>query len=96
MVRTASPTTAPVSRYGGRRHAIISTDRFPADLPFPGIALRLRCSACGSREVGVMRDMLAHDARMHAETGWGTGSAGPLPAHDKAVGRDVPWPDEEG
>lgn len=38
--------------------AVISTDRFPADLPFPDIALRVRCSACGSPQVGVMRDVL--------------------------------------
>ena len=36
-------------------HAVVSTDRFPADLPFPDIALRLRCSACGSRAIGVMK-----------------------------------------
>ncbi|ACL61205.1 conserved hypothetical protein [Methylobacterium nodulans ORS 2060] len=76
-------------------HAIISTDWFPADLPFPDIALRLRCSACGSREVGVMRDTLGIYARINARTGWGMRSAGPLPAHYKVVGRDVPWPDEE-
>ena len=33
-------------------------EHFPADLPFPDIALHVRCSACGSRQVGVMRDML--------------------------------------
>jgi hypothetical protein len=48
---------------------VISTDGLPADLPFPDIALRCRCSVCGSRRVRAMRDMAAHYERMR-ETGW--------------------------
>jgi hypothetical protein len=40
-----------------------------------------------------MHDMLAHYAQIAARIGWGMGSAGPLPAYYKVVGRDVPWPD---
>lgn len=73
--------------------AVISTDRFPADLPFPDIALRLRCSACGSRDVGVMTDMLSLYARIRKETGWSAGPAGTSATLPVVVGRDVPWPD---
>ncbi|ACA19059.1 hypothetical protein M446_4727 [Methylobacterium sp. 4-46] len=51
--------------------ATISTDRFPADLPFLDIALRVRCSACGAKPVGVVRDMLGVYARLHAKYSWG-------------------------
>ncbi|ACL57018.1 conserved hypothetical protein [Methylobacterium nodulans ORS 2060] len=54
------------------------------------ITAAVSCSACGSREIGVMRDMLAHSARVHAETGWHPTGSGPLPAHYKVVGRDGP------
>ncbi|WP_018259596.1 hypothetical protein [Methylobacterium sp. WSM2598] len=76
--------------------ATISTDRFPADLPFLDIALRVRCSACGAKPVGVMRDMLGVYARLHAKYSWGMSVSGPLPASYRVVGWDVPWPDEGG
>lgn len=69
-LRARGETTAAVTCHGCQRHVVISTDRFPTDLPFPDIALRLRCSACGSRDVSVMLDMQAHYARTEAETGW--------------------------
>jgi hypothetical protein len=89
QLRAEDDRTAAVTCHGCGHHAIISTDRFPAELPFPDIVLRLRCSKCGSRDIGAIRDMRAHYAQIHAETGWGS----PLPAHYKVVGRDVPWPD---
>jgi hypothetical protein len=61
---------------GCHHEAIISTDGFPAELPFPDIARRLRCSACGSRNVGVMRDVVGIYARLRERTGWGVGTAG--------------------
>lgn len=68
--RAQGETTAWVWCYDCHHGAIISTDRFPADLPFPDIALKLRCSACGSKRIGVMKDMEAHYAQLEAETGW--------------------------
>lgn len=69
-MRAQGDVTAAVTCHGCRRRVVIPTDRFPADLPFPDIALRLVCSTCGSRDVGVMMDMQAHYARLTAETGW--------------------------
>ncbi|WP_203236432.1 hypothetical protein [Methylobacterium crusticola] len=73
-----------------QHHAVIATDPFPDRLPFPA-AQCLVCSACGARDPRVMRDMLAHYARINTETGF----MSPLPAHYQVVGRDVPWPDQE-
>lgn len=73
---------------GCHHSAVIATDRFPADLPFPDLALRLRCSVCGSRDVGVMMDMAVHYARCRSGFGPATG----LPPHYRVTGRDVPWP----
>lgn len=91
-LREQGETTAAVYCHarGCRHSAIISTDRFPADLPFPDIVLRLRCSACGARSVGVMKDMAAYYARCIS----GAGSATKSPPSYRVVGRDVPWPDE--
>ncbi len=69
-MRAQGDVTAAVTCHGCRRRVVIPIDRFPADLPFPDIALRLRCSACDSRNVSVMMDMQAHYARLTAETGW--------------------------
>ena len=33
------------------REAIVNCDALPADLPVPDVALRLRCSACGSKRI---------------------------------------------
>ncbi|MBY0296829.1 MAG: hypothetical protein K2X71_12440 [Methylobacterium sp.] len=69
-------------------HAVISTDRFPAELPFPDIALHLRCSGCCAREVVVMKDMAAYYARCTS----GVGTTVDLPPSYRVIGRDVPWP----
>lgn len=68
--RAEGETTAAVTCHGCHRDTVISTDRFPADLPFPDMVLRLRCSSCGSRDVAVMTDMEAYYARHSAQTGW--------------------------
>lgn len=68
--RAQGETTIAAHCHDCRHHAIVSTDRLPADLPIPDIALRLRCSACGGKRIGVMMDMQAHYARLEAETGW--------------------------
>ncbi|GJE00641.1 hypothetical protein [Methylobacterium isbiliense] len=90
-LREQGETTAAVYCHarGCGHHAVISTDRFPAELPFPDIALRLRCSACGDREVVVMKDMAAYYARCTSGVGPATG----LPPSYQVIGRDGPWPD---
>lgn len=76
---------------GCGHEATISTDPFPDSLPFPDIALRLRCAACGSREVGVMRDVVGIYARLGRRTGWSMGAAGARPvARRDAPDRDRP------
>lgn len=70
--RAQGETTIAAHCHDCRHHAIVSTDHLPSDLPIPDIALRLRCSACGSKRIGVMLDMEAHYARLTAETGWKT------------------------
>ncbi len=87
--RAEGETTAAVTCHSCHRHVIITTDRFPGWLPFPDMALRLRCSQCRSRDVSVMRDMAAHYDRIHAAYG----QCQPLPESYRVVGRDVPWPD---
>ncbi|MFE1598162.1 hypothetical protein [Methylobacterium sp. ID0610] len=96
-LRAAGITTMHVycQRIGCGHEAVIATDRFPDWLTTDQYASRLRCSRCGARRPEVRRDMLAHYASAHAETGWGMGSAGPLPASYKVVGRDLPWPDRQ-
>lgn len=95
LCRAQGDTTAAVycQAPGCGHGAIIGTDRFPNDLPFPDIALCLRCSRCGSRDIGVMRDVLGIYARLRAETGWSAGPAGHAPPKRLVIGRDLPWPD---
>ncbi|ACL62377.1 hypothetical protein [Methylobacterium nodulans] len=82
-------------RIGFGHRAVIATDRFPDDLPSDRFAFRLRCSRCGARRPEVRRDMLAHSAQIHAETGRRATGFAARPAQYKLVGRDVPWPDEK-
>ncbi|MEN3238305.1 hypothetical protein PUR29_33190 [Methylobacterium ajmalii] len=58
--RAQGETTISAHCHDCCHHAIVSTDRFPIDMPIPDIAPRLRCSACGSKHIGVMMDMEAH------------------------------------
>ncbi|TGD94074.1 hypothetical protein EU555_32670 [Methylobacterium nonmethylotrophicum] len=68
--RAEGETTVSARCYDCGHSAIVSTDHFPADLPIPDIELRLRCSACQGKRIGVMKDMQAYYARLTAETGW--------------------------
>ncbi len=68
--RAQSETTIAARCHDCRHHAIGSTARLPADLPIPDIALRLCCSSCGGKRIGVMMDLQAHYARTEAETEW--------------------------
>jgi hypothetical protein len=38
------------------REAAFNCDEFPADLPVPDVALRLRCSACESKQITTKPD----------------------------------------
>jgi len=42
---------ASCQELGCHRHGVINVDHLPDDLPVPDIALRLRGSACGSKNV---------------------------------------------
>lgn len=65
-LRAQGETTAFVTclMEGCGRAAVISTDPFPASLPFPDIALHTRCSGCGGKRVAVRKDMIAHYERL--------------------------------
>ncbi len=67
--QAAGETTTAVSCHSRRCTVIIATDRIPDDLPSPDLAIRVHCSACGSRDASVMTDMQAHYAGIHAEGG---------------------------
>ncbi|WP_207546493.1 hypothetical protein [Methylobacterium indicum] len=71
----AQGETIAITGHGYRRHVVFSTDRFPATLPFPDIAIRAYCSSRGSRDVSVTRDMPVHATQMHAEHCWRLQSA---------------------
>jgi hypothetical protein len=38
--------------------AVLSADQWPPDMPVPDIGLKLRCSACGSREIATRPNWL--------------------------------------
>ncbi len=76
-------------RPGCGHSAVISLARFPPGWSSRAIARRLICSRCGSKDIGIMQDMQAHYARVHAAYG----QCQPLPEHYRVVGRDVPWPE---
>ena len=50
---------------GCHHHAVIDVGHLPTDTPVPDIALRLRCSACGSKHV---RTVPAWSQRQGART----------------------------
>jgi hypothetical protein len=35
----------------GGHHAVLNADHLPDDLPVPDVALRLKCSRCGSKDI---------------------------------------------
>jgi hypothetical protein len=43
--------------------AIVSRDGWPEDMPMPDMALRLRCSNCGSQKIKTTIDVVALYAR---------------------------------
>jgi hypothetical protein len=42
----------------------------PADLAVPDVALRMRCSECGSRDIRTKMEMAEYYRVLHATTGW--------------------------
>jgi hypothetical protein len=50
--------------------AIVDVSGFPDDFPIPDVALKLRCSACGSRQIRVRLNMLEHYEQIRKTTGW--------------------------
>jgi hypothetical protein len=51
----------------------LNADRWPADMPVPDIGLKLRCSACGGREIATRPNMSVTSTRARAR-----GFASPL------------------
>jgi hypothetical protein len=41
-----------------QHEAVLNADSWPADIPVPDIGLKLRCSACGGREIGTRPNWL--------------------------------------
>jgi hypothetical protein len=51
-------------------HEAIDVADAPDDLPAPDVALRLRCSSCGSRDARTMMSMAQYYKALRATTGW--------------------------
>jgi hypothetical protein len=47
---------------GCKHEAVINVDSLPDDLYVPDVALRLRCSACGSKKIATRPDWSQHRA----------------------------------
>lgn len=87
--RELKPVTVGMRRRNGTRtvevyceaclhHATISTDGLPDHVAVPDVGLRLRCSACGSREIRSRIDIQAHYAQCFGPNG-AVGAAGGKP-----------------
>src|SRR5688500_3126736 len=46
-----------------KHDAVVNVDSLPGDLYVPDVALRLRCSACGSRKITTHPDWTHHKAK---------------------------------
>jgi hypothetical protein len=53
-----------------RHEGIVDVSAFPDDFPVPDVALKLRCSSCGSKQIRVMRSMLEYYRAIEQQTGW--------------------------
>jgi hypothetical protein len=53
-----------------RHEGIVDASGFPDDFPVPDVALKLRCSACGSKQIRVMMNMLEFYKNIERRTGW--------------------------
>ncbi len=70
---------------------VLGLDGLPGTLAIPDIpiALRLRCGACGSSNIGVMMDVHAHYARVRE-------TMGQAPEAEPGDYRIIPWQDVVG
>jgi hypothetical protein len=59
-----SPASAPAAT------ATEDTAEAPRDLSIPDVSLRMRCSAGGSRDAGMMMDMSEYCRVLQATRGW--------------------------
>jgi hypothetical protein len=50
-----------------KHEAIINVDSLPDGLYVPDVALRLRCSACGSKNIATRPDWTHHQAQIRSE-----------------------------
>jgi hypothetical protein len=53
-----------------RHEGIVDVSGFPGDSPVPDVALKIRCSVCGSKQVRVMMNMLEFYKAIEQRTGW--------------------------
>jgi ribosomal protein L44E len=53
-----------------RHEAIVDVSGFPDDFPVPDVAMKLRCSACGSKQIRVMMNMVEFYEQIRKATGW--------------------------
>jgi hypothetical protein len=51
----------------------VDVSGFPDDFPVPDVALKLRCSACGSKQIRVMMNMLEFYTGIEQQPGWRSG-----------------------
>ncbi len=49
---------------------VVDVSGFPDDFPVPDVALKLRCSACGSRRIGVQVDTDELHEALRRKIGW--------------------------
>ena len=50
--------------------AVVDVTALPADLPCPDVALKLRCSECGSKRISVRLNMAEYYEMLERKTGW--------------------------
>jgi hypothetical protein len=53
-----------------RHKTVIDVLELPLDLPCPDVALRLQCSACGSKCIRVQMNMVEYYEVLRQVTGW--------------------------
>jgi hypothetical protein len=48
----------------------VDVSRFPDDFPVPDVALKLRCSPCGSKSIRVRLNIAEYYEALERKTGW--------------------------
>jgi hypothetical protein len=67
--------TVEASCHECQHSSVVNVDTFPNSFPVPDVALKLRCSACGSKHVTTTLNMKEHYEAMHRATGWSAGQS---------------------